>query len=369
MDGFSYHMPTRVIFENGCLDRLPEHIIGDKVRIVTGIGGSMRKAGVLKRVGCLLEGFDIEFFDKIEADPSCDTIDDGSRACRGADCILAIGGGSPIDAAKAISACIGCGCSAKDLLWGKANPKPGPPIIAVATTAGTGSEVTQVSVLTDRKKRLKKSFRQEYMYPLTALDDPELTITMPFDITAQTGLDALSHALEALVAAGSQPITDSLCIEAAKLIIKSIEGACRFPKDMVFRKDMMLGSLMAGFGITVAGTGLAHGISYGIWKATGMGHGMAVGLLTPHIIRFNMGFDGGKYDRVAQALGYQDGLELAKGIESINESLGIPKNLGDAGIGVDDKRWLVEAALEGSSKKNPRPVKRRDANEFVEGLL
>ncbi len=369
MEDFEYLMPTRVVFGNGCLDNLADHVTGENVLIVTGSGGAMKKTGVLKRVKCLLDGSNVKVFDKVEADPSLETVDAGAAICEGMDSIIALGGGSPMDAAKGIAACIGNECSAKDVLYKGKFKKSGPPIIAVPTTSGTGSEVTQVAVLSDREMMIKKSFRHESVYPRVAICDPELTVTMPKKITAQTGLDALSHALEALVAKKSQPITDTLCIEATKLILESLEGAYEFPTDMTFRKDMMLASLLAGFGITVAGAGLSHGLSYGVWKVTGMGHGLAVGLLTPHVMRFNIDHDVGKYLRCARACGYQSTQELIERIEMVNDALDVPKSLGAAGVNKDDMEALIATSLAGSARGNPRKVGKREAKKFIEGLI
>jgi len=367
---FSYHMPTKVEFGPGVIEGLARHIEemgASSALIVTG-KSSMKKTGILRRVEGLCEGIDVSVFDKVEPDPSLATVDDGAKAAEGCDIIIALGGGSPLDAAKGISAAVGNDATADQVLYKNRIKRAGPPIIAIPTTSGTGSEVTQVSVLTDREKMVKKSFRAEHIYPAVALDDYELTSSMPQKITAQTGLDALSHALEALVSTRSQPISDVLCIEAAKLVLENLEGAYEFGDDMSFRREMMLASLMAGFGITVAGAGLSHGLSYGLWRVTGAGHGLAVGMLTPHVIRYNLGHDGGKYERVAKAAGFEGTEKLIEAIERMNDRLGVPKTLSDMGVGQDDLGTLVDASLAGSAKTNPRKVDKRSAKKFTEGI-
>jgi alcohol dehydrogenase class IV len=368
---FTNHMPTKVVFGNGCLNRLGDEtrcLGAERIVVVTG-RGAMRKTGTLDAVLGLLEGFDVVVFEEVEADPSVETVDSIAEAAAGCDTVVALGGGSPLDAAKAASLVVACGGSARSYLMGEASATKGLNLIAVPTTAGTGSEVTEVSVLSDRTAGLKRSFRSPHMYPKVALDDPQLTKTMPKAVTASSGLDALTHAVEALTSKRSQPLTDPLCMEAAKLALENLEKAYADGQDMTARENMMLASLTAGYGITHAGAGLAHSLSYGLWKAADTPHGLACGTLLPHVMGYNLGYEGGKYARLAKYCGLEDAEELIHRVAEVAESVGAPKNLRGLGIGEKDIDAMAEEAMGGSTKVNPRALNSKQMRQFITEIL
>ena len=371
MMDFTYLMPTKVVFGKGCVKGVGDaatELNAKKILVVTG-KTSMKKTGVLDRVIKLLSDFEVEVFDKVESDPSTDTVDEGAEIAKKYDTILGLGGGSPLDAAKAISLVSANGGDTKKIMeTGYAKIK-GPDIIAIPTTAGTAAEITMISVLTNRDSMVKKSIRNPYLYPAIALDDVELTLTMPAEITVQTGLDALSHALEALVSTRNQPISDILCIEAAAKILKNIESTTLFGNDLMPRTEMLLASLMAGYGITNAGAGLAHGLSYGLWKASNIGHGLACGMLMPHVMEYNRKHVGDRYNKVAKKIGLENDKELIGLIFQINERLNVPKNLGELNIVEEDVPGIVDVSLGGAAKTNPRKVDVESAKMFLEDLL
>jgi alcohol dehydrogenase class IV len=311
---------------------------------------------------------DVSVFEKVESDPSTTTVDEGADAAKGRDLIVALGGGSPLDAAKAISAVAGNGGAAADYIAGRPIKKRGPQIIAIPTTAGTASEVTEVSVLSEPELKIKKALRSVHLYPAVALDDPELTLTMPKDVTASTGLDALAHAVEALVSVKSQPIPDALCLEAARLVLDNLPQAHRNGGDLAARENMLLGSLMAGFGITHAGAGLAHGLSYSLWKVAGMPHGLACGMLLPHVMRYNLGHEGGKYAALARHCGCRSPKELIERVERLNDELGVPRTLGKLGIKEADVADMV-AGQGGGGKVNPRKADDKALAAFIRSMM
>lgn len=367
---FTYLMPTQVRFGQGVLSEIKSHITNLNVQKILIVCGkkSMKAAGYLDRTLDSLSDLDVEVFDDVESDPSVETVDAAVKLAD-VDAIVALGGGSPIDAAKAVSVVSGNGGNAAEYISGKTIGKPGPPIIAIPTTAGTGSEVTEVSVLSDRVKKFKRSFRSRYMYPTVALDDPELTLTMPKSVTASSGLDALTHAVEAFTSKKSQPIPDSICLEAARLAIENITTAYDNGEDILAREKMMLASLMAGFGITHAGAGLAHGLSYSLWRAADAPHGLAVGFLLPHVMRFNLGYEERRYERLARYLGYDTPEELITQIESINKALDVPSSLRRLGVKDSDIPGMVELGLGGGTKLNPRDVDAKTLESFIRGLM
>jgi len=329
----------------------------------------MRRTGILDRVVGLLEGLNVTVYEDVEADPSVETVDEGVELAGGCDTIVALGGGSPLDAAKAISIVAGNGGHALDYVSGAKVKKPGPRIIAVPTTAGTGSEVTEVSVLTDLTRKAKKSFRSRYMYPALALDDPELTVTMPDEVTAHTGLDALTHAIEAFTSKKSQPLTDPLCMEAAKLVLGNLETAYRKGSDIQARENMMLGSLMAGYGITHAGAGIVHGLSYALWKAVKTPHGLACGTVLPHAMRYNLGYEGGKYEALARHCGIDGAEKLIARVEDVCAKVGAPTRLTGLGVSADQADSMLELGLSGSTAVNPRPTDAETLRTFINSMI
>ncbi len=371
MEPFTYHMPTRVVFGRGCICQLKEcagELSARKVLLVTG-RGAMRRTGILDRVIGLMGSLDVTVYEDVEADPSVETVDECVEVAAGCDTIVALGGGSALDAAKAVSIVAGNGGRALDYISGAKARKRGPMIIAVPTTAGTGSEVTEVSVLTDLTRRAKKSFRSRHMYPAVALDDPELTVTMPDEVTAHTGLDALTHAIEALTSKRSQPLTDPLCMEAAKLVLGNIEKAYRRGTDMQARENMMLGALMAGYGITHAGAGIVHGLSYALWKSAKTPHGLACGSVLPHAMRYNLGFEGGKYEALARHCGFGGAEELIKKVEDVCAKVGAPARLAGLGVSADKVDAMLELGLSGSTAVNPRPTDAETLKTFINSMI
>jgi len=371
MKRFTYYMPTKVLFGDGCVEKVADavgEVGGGKVLVVTG-KSSMKKTGILDRVLDNISGFDVEVFAQIETDPSVDIVDEGAQNAVGKDVIVALGGGSALDAAKAISVASANSENAIDYLRGETVKNPGPKIVALPTTSGTGSEVTEVSVLSDPKNNIKKSFRSPHMYPATSLDDPQLTYTMPQEVTVSSGFDALTHAVEAYTSKRSQPICDVLCRQATKLAVENLVKTVENPNDAYPRSNMMLASLMAGYGITHSGAGLVHGLSYSLYKTTGVAHGMACAILLPHVMRYNRGYEEGKYTQLADDIGVETVDELIHTIQEIGEKVGVPQHLCEIGVKEDDVSQLVESAMGGSTRVNPRPVKEDDLSGFLKNTI
>ncbi len=368
---FTYHMPTNVIFGAGTIQDIEEvvdSVGGGKILIVTG-KHSMRKTGILDNVLGFLDGREIEVFEQVESDPSTETVDEGVKLALGCDIILGLGGGSPLDAAKAISAVTASGGAALDYMMRRKTASDGMPIVAIPTTAGTASEVTEVSVLTDKKSGVKKSFRSPYMYPKVSIDDPELTRTMPKDVTAASGLDALSHAVESIASIKYQPVPEIICRQAAKLVLENLLNAYDDGDDMSARTNMMLASLMAGYGITHSGAGLAHGLSYSIYMVSATTHGIACGTLLPHVMRYNKGYDRGRMLELAKHCGFKTEDELIDAVDELRDVLGLPPTLSGLGVHEKDVEVMVEYGLGGSTATNPRSVDEKSLSKFVLDII
>ena len=281
-------MPTEAVFGPGSFGALGDRsrTLGKRPLIVTG-KNSARKTGILDRALLQLEHAAV--FDAVEENPGAATCERGADLCRqiGCDHVIAIGGGSPMDVAKAVA-----GLAVNQ---GKCADHFGPgglaegalPIIAVPTTAGTGSEVTPYAVIVDTESRTKKTLSAKALFPRVALADPELTRTMPRGVTVNTGLDVLSQAMEGIVSRKSTPVGDALALDACRRVREFLPRAAANGDDLEARSEMLYASMLSGCVIAQSGTTLVHGMGYYYTLECGVPHGLANGLLLSPLFRFN----------------------------------------------------------------------------------
>jgi len=246
----------------------------------------------------------------------------------------------------------------------------GKPILAVPTTAGTGSEATWVTVLVDKTARRKASIRGEAMMPVVAFLDAQLTVTCPPAVTANSGMDAFVQAVEAYTSSGANLFTDVLAFEAAVLVARNLLTAYREPAHREAREAMLLGSYMAGAALNTSRLGLVHCLAHPIGAVTGAAHGLICGLLMPAVMRYNRDAAMAKYDRLASALGLGGEDALLQFTEGVLEELSIPTHLAAIGLTEADLDNVAkEAMASGSTKANPRPVTEADARTVVVSCL
>ena len=241
-----------------------------------------------------------------------------------ADAVAAIGGGSALDCAKAAAG--------------------GLPVIALPTTAGTGSEATCISVLTDGEGRKVPRTDPAY-FPKVAIVDPEFTLTVPPGVTAATGMDALSHAVEALWSVHHSPASDALALRAAAGILRSIEEAYANPHDRLARCAMSEGSLLAALAFSQAKTAAAHACSFALTAWYGLPHGTACAFTLPALCRINAPAEEGRLHGVARELGFAGAFAFADELDRLNASLGLPRTLKEAGIPLDDLPELAQECM------------------------
>jgi aldehyde dehydrogenase (NAD+) len=222
---------------------------------------------------------------------------------RGADCIVSVGGGSAIDTAKGIAIVLKEGGSLRDYEGFQVLQRRQTPHVAIPTTAGTGSEVTYVAVIKDHEAHQKLLFGDYNIIPNTALLDPELTVGLPKGLTAATGMDAMSHAVESIHSQQNEPIADGLALHAIRLIREFLPRAVDDGTDLVARGQMLIASNMAGTAFSNAQVGLVHAIAHTVGARHGIHHGLANSILMPHVVRFNAGEVAAAYRPVAEALG------------------------------------------------------------------
>ena len=327
------------------------------------------KFKVVEKITSLLDKNNLpyEIFDKVKANPSVDIVKLGVTAFNNskADYMIAIGGGSPQDTAKAIGIIIN-NPEFDDVLSleGVAPTKnKSVPVIAVATTAGTAAETTINYVITDEEKRRKFVCVDPHDIPVVAVVDPDMMSTMPKSLTAATGMDALTHAIEGYITLGAWELADTLNLKAIELISRSLRQAVN--NDAKGREDMALGQYVTGMAFSNVGLGVVHGMAHPLSAFYDTPHGIANAVLLPYVMEFNAEFTGEKYREIARAMGVKgvDNMNTAEyrkaaidAVKQLSSDVGIPLKLREIGVKENDLDALADAAMaDVCTGGNPRP--------------
>ena len=364
---FSYHNPTAIEFGWGALARLPELVqtLGGRRALLVGDPG-VAKAGLVDRVVAVLgAALPVVVFTDVESDPDARSVDAGVELAkaRGCDVIIGIGGGSAMDVAKSIGLMLTNPGNIRDYAGVGKIGKPGAPVIAIPTTSGTGSELTIWSVLTDKQKNQKFGVGSVLSCARIALLDPELTVSLPPAITATTGIDALTHALESYVNTATQPISEAMSEQSMMLIARSLRVAVAQPGNRQARTDMLLASTMAAMAFNSTRLGLVHAFAMPLGSRLHIPHGLANAIMLPAVMRFNLPGNLSKFMRIAQifgerveVLGERAAAERSViSIEQLKADVGITAKLGDFGMTEADIHDIAaEAMLSGNVPVNPR---------------
>lgn len=295
-------------------------------------------------------------FGKISPNPDVEEVDACAEIIRQEkiDFVVALGGGSSMDCAKAAAAAAMTGDSIREYHGtGKVLPKTHLPIIAVPTTAGTGSEVTCVAVLTDHKNQKKSPIVSDSFYPSYAIIDPELTYTMPPKVTAGTGIDVLSHALEGYWSRGHQPICDACAVHAAGLVFQYLYRAYQNPEDEEAREKMCEASVIAGLAFTLPKTTSSHACSFPLTNLYHIPHGEACGLTLDYFARVNKDVENGRVQDFARKLGFQDVDEMADAIHDLKEKMGLRTDLKDLNLTDEQIDELIRISHHPNLENNP----------------
>jgi alcohol dehydrogenase class IV len=328
------------------------------------------RCGILDRATGLLDEAQIPFtvFSDTVSDPTTDVIETGVAILRDGDfdSLVAIGGGSSIDTAKGMSVLFANGGSMRDWKVPAEIPQLGPPLIAIPTTAGTGSEVTRFTVVTDTETDEKMLIAGLACCPAAAIVDYELTLSMPYRLTADTGIDSLTHAIEAYVSRRASPFTDGLAKNAMGLIARQIRSACAEPDNRSAREAMMLGATTAGMAFSNASVALVHGMSRPIGAFFHVPHGLSNAMLLPEITAFSAPAALERYADCARAMGVAEEGEgsqaavarLIDELRRLNEDLKVPS---PQAYGIERGRYdellplmASQALASGSPANNPR---------------
>lgn len=377
-------LPTDVHFGAGSVERLAALIEArglSRVLIVTDPG--VKAAGILARVLQVLEpsGAALHVFDGVTPDSGSTLIREGARVARdhAADAVVAVGGGSSLDTAKAIAALVTNGGDPLDYLGLHRLPKPPVPIIAIPTTAGTGSEVSLWSVFTNDDTRDKVAIGSVWLYPAVAICDPDLTLDLPPALTAATGMDALGHAVECYTNTACQPISAALALDAIRLIGRFLRPAVFNGHRREARYGMLLASTMAGMAMNPTRLGLAHALAMPLGsRHLKIAHGLAVAVTLPHVIAFNAMAAPERFAQVTSALGLATaGLSVhdaaalaADAVQRLGRDIGIPAGLGECGLKATDIPAVVSEAMKsGNVAVNPRRTTQAQLEAILHAAL
>ncbi|MED1469911.1 iron-containing alcohol dehydrogenase [Bacillus salipaludis] len=374
LETFSFNLPTRIEFGNGQIHNLTEYVRelgGTKVMVITDKG--LNQSGIVEKVTVLLEEDGINFvtYDNTKPNPRDQDCMEAYLLAQQeqVDLLIGLGGGSSMDTAKAVGVLLTHGGKIKDWYGLNVLNKPITPLICIPTTAGTGSEITFFSVITDTSTKLKMNILDYRVAPKIALLDPELTVTLPPSITASTGMDALTHAIEAYTCNLSEPITDALALYAIDLIVKNLSQAVTNGQNLEARRNMLVGSLIAGIAFGNSDVGGVHCMAEALGGLYDTPHGVANSMLLPYVFEYNIPSNVEKHAVVAKLLGANtDGKtteEIAfEGVSQLRElanEVGIPKMKDLENIKVEDFDYLAEGATQNvSAPSNPRVAKKED---------
>lgn len=384
VDFFEYRLRTRVLYKAGLVREINNEVegLGCSRAFIVGDEG-LRRAGLIDIVR---EGLEprveiVGVFTDVPSDSAVGTVERAAAQVRSsaADVIIAVGGGSPIDTAKAVRILLTEGGDLRTYEGANVLTRPMLPMIAIPTAAGTGSEVTWAAVIHDEEAHIKLLFVSPLLAPDLAVLDPEMTRSLPPHLTAATGMDALSHAIEAFVGTGNNPITDSLALQAIDMISNNLRAATLSGDDMDARGQMLVASCIAGIafssGIYGSNVGIIHAMSHSIAVVKQIHHGTLNAILMPHGMRFNQVAVPNRYARIARAMGVNAGGRpeadvIEDGISSVAAlaaDCGLPARLRDVGVPLDALPSIAEAAtVEGTIYTNPRAATAEDILAVLE---
>lgn len=372
---FEFQIKTKIKFGRDKIKEIPEILKSkNKKKVMLVIDEGINKAGILDKITLYLDG-EIEYciFDQVKPDPTLKIISRGLEFALNekVDSLLAVGGGSPIDTAKAIRSAF----ESENLK--KYSEAEKLFLITVPTTSGSGSEVTKTIVVTDAVKKLKFAATSEELAPDLTIVDPELTRTLPSYLTAVGGIDALSHCIESYVSQDAVLPFEMIATKGIEMIKDNLRPAVGNPNNMEAREGMSLASLFGGIAFTNCGLGLVHAIAHPLGGKYKIPHGLANAILLPEVMRFNLISNPRKFATIARLMGVNTAamteMEAARysaaEIEKLTADISLPNNLKD--FGVKDLDLIAELALQEKVmiKSNPRPVKKEDIVNILEKLI
>ena len=372
----AWSFPTRILYGNGAVRELGKLAkgLGDTALIVTDQG--VVKAGVIDKVRAALDAAGVKHatFDGVHGNPYESDVDEGVAAYKKANAklVIAVGGGSPLDVGKLVRLMVTHEppiAQYDDAIGGDAKvTNDVPPMLAVPTTAGTGSEVGRSGVVTVKATGRKTVIFAPKLMANTAILDPELTVGMPARTTAATGFDALTHCLEAYLSLGEHPMADAIALHGLELAVENLEHATKNPNDLAARGAMMQSAMMGAVAFQ-KGLGATHSLAHPLSSEKGLHHGLANALCLPAVVAWNAEKVPERVERVAKIFGVA-GKDLPKAISDLRKKLDLPSGLRSEGVSESDLDKLADLAFEDACHRcNPRPCTRDDLRKLYEQSL
>ncbi|MCJ7520335.1 MAG: iron-containing alcohol dehydrogenase [Anaerolineaceae bacterium] len=377
---FIFHFPTRIEYGLNKFSNLSEYVkgLGNKALIVSYKDKSL--SSYISECQKMLEkgGIKSVLFEEVETNPTHQIINQGTEFAIREQCdmVIGLGGGSAIDVAKTIAVASVEKVDIWDIVEGKKLSNKPLPMIAIPTTSGTGSEVTQYAVISNNEKKRKEGIGKKEFYPTISIVDPMLTAGMPSKLTAAVGLDALTHAIEGYTTKFTNPMTDALAEMAIQLAGKSLRKAVYEGNDINARSDMMMSSMLAGMVITHTDTSLAHVIGEAMGAVFNVHHGLGVALTLPAVMEYNCFSNVVKFARIAELLGEsikglskRDAAKLASSaVRKMIFDLEVPRGL--AALGAKEDDYVLDLCCRpGWDAANLRPASRDDFTKLIKGSL
>ncbi len=360
----------RLIFGPGATGELKREFSSkDRLFLITDEG--VVRAGILKTVTDVLAeaGVRYELFDRVEEDPPVEVVEESARLYRESGCtsIIGLGGGSSMDVAKAVAAVSAGGGDLRDHMGGTPVTGPLPLLCAIPTTAGTGSEVTSVAVIADRERKVKAVLKGPALVPQIAVLDPLLLASVPPRLAAQTGADALTHAIESYIVPTGQAITDALALSAIRIIMGNLSSFVSDARNVAAAGQMLLASCMAGMAFKNTGLGLVHSLAHPAGAYFHVAHGLACALYLPVVMEFNAPVCAEKLASIADAAGVdirglsveRAAAESVRAVRDLLANVGLPRTFSDMGINFEFHPKMADDAFGmPATTNNPRAADR-----------
>ncbi len=376
---FGFYVPVKLIFGQPVAAALPAALteIGAR-RILVLSDAGLEALGLTGQIaeGLRAGGWQVSTFAQIQSNPTVGDVEAALALARESDvqALVALGGGSVIDVGKAAGLLLTNGGRYADYQWsGRPITRPILPLVAVPTTAGTGSEMTRVTVIEDQETRFKKGVLSPHLFARAAVLDPALTLSLPAHLTAATGVDVVGHALEAFVGRRANPITDALALDALSRAWRHLPRATHQGDDLPARREMMLASAMAGLAFDQSGLGIIHSLAGPVAGRYGLHHGLCIGLLLPQGLAYNLPELGNKRAPLLEVLGMPPSIPDDQVIERVKAWLGdlrLPSTLTQLKITEPDLAAMAEEASRMVLlPNNPRPATAIDCQRLLEEIL
>src|SRR5476649_736224 len=379
----TFFIPAVNIMGTDCLDEAMTAIRNygfRKALIVTDAG--LAKAGVASMIAEKLAMQDIDsvIYDGAKPNPNVENVEKGLALLQHSHCdfVVSLGGGSPHDCAKGIALCATNGGHIGDYEGVDQSSKPQLPLVAINTTAGTASEMTRFCIITDETRHVKMAIVDRNVTPLLSVNDPSLMVGMPKGLTAATGMDALTHAIEAYVSTAATPITDACALKAVELISANLRDAVTDGSNMQARENMAYAQFLAGMAFNNASLGYVHAMAHQLGGFYDLPHGVCNAILLPHVSSFNASVCPVRLNDVAKAMGldtqhldHEQGAAVAiAAIRKLSSDVGIPSGLAELGVKADDIPTLAANAMKDACGfTNPRPAEQAQIEEIFHAAM